>query len=418
MWTPSVTSRRRTSPVTGIVLAAVLLGACASGPRAPEVVGTAPAAAGPAGVSYTPLVPTVLSTPRWFEGSDGTVRIVHELQLLNAFPAPVTVTAVEVGPPGGPPLASLTGADLSAATSLMTSGGEPATTVPPSAAGVVWLDLPVPGGPSAVPERLQHTVTVSVPPELPVPGTITYTGAAVEVDRRAPVGLGPPLVGPGWVAVGSCCDGPHRRALQPINGHLTLAQRFAVDWNGVDADGRMATGPVDRNESWVFHGAPVLSVADATVVVAVDGYADQVPDAPAPVGLEEADGNHVVLDLGDGRYALYAHLAPGSVTVEPGDRVCRGQQIGRLGNSGSSSGPHLHFHVATGPTLDADGLPYVFDQFTLTGRFPVLDDRVAQLVAEGAPVPIDSVEPGVHRHQLPLGRDVVTFPPQRPAPCR
>lgn len=53
-----------------------------------------------------------------------------------------------------------------------------------------------------------------------------------------------------------------------------------------------------------------------------------------------------MLDLGDNRHAFYGHLLPGSLRVKPGDRVRRGQVIGRLGNSGNSTGPHLHFHNA------------------------------------------------------------------------
>lgn len=53
----------------------------------------------------------------------------------------------------------------------------------------------------------------------------------------------------------------------------------------------------------------------------------------------------VSLDLGHGLRAFYAHLQPGSVRVKTGELVKRGQVLGRLGNSGNSAGPHLHFHV-------------------------------------------------------------------------
>jgi murein DD-endopeptidase MepM/ murein hydrolase activator NlpD len=172
----------------------------------------------------------------------------------------------------------------------------------------------------------------------------------------------------------------------------------------------MTVGDTAVNDSWVFYGAPVLAVADATVVAAEDRFADQIPDQARPVTLEEADGNHVVLDLGSGRYAFYAHLEPGSVAVRVGDRVCRGQQLGRLGNSGSSTGPHLHFHVSDGiSALDADGLPYAFDAFERTGRIPPLDDLLP-LVQAGQPIPVDTAEAGPRTDQLPLGRDVVAFP--------
>jgi murein DD-endopeptidase MepM/ murein hydrolase activator NlpD len=130
-----------------------------------------------------------------------------------------------------------------------------------------------------------------------------------------------------------------------------------------------------------------------------------------PVGLAQADGNYVILRLGHRRYALYAHLEPGSLRVKAGDRVHRGQVIGRLGNSGSSSGPHLHFQVMDRPSaLASDGLPYVLSRFDLTGRIPPLDSALEATVNAGAPVPVDPEGAGPRRRQLPLGRDVVTFP--------
>ena len=72
-------------------------------------------------------------------------------------------------------------------------------------------------------------------------------------------------------------------------------------------------------------------------------------------GIEQADGNHVILALGHGRFAFYAYLEPGSVRVKPGARVRRGQVIARLGNSGSSSGLHLHFQVMDRPSALACG---------------------------------------------------------------
>jgi murein DD-endopeptidase MepM/ murein hydrolase activator NlpD len=87
------------------------------------------------------------------------------------------------------------------------------------------------------------------------------------------------------------------------------------------------------------------------------------------VTLESADGNHVIVRLGPRRYVGYAHLRRGSVRVTRGQRVRRGQVIGELGKSGSSTGPHLHMQMMTRPSLVfADGLPMVFDRFELWGR--------------------------------------------------
>jgi murein DD-endopeptidase MepM/ murein hydrolase activator NlpD len=122
----------------------------------------------------------------------------------------------------------------------------------------------------------------------------------------------------------------------------------------------------------------------------------------------------VILDLGRGRFAFYAHLKPGSVRVRRGDLVRAGDVVGMLGNSGSSTGPHLHFHVMNRPSaLAADGLPYVFDRFRTTGQMPPLDDNLMRTVNAGEPVPIDTAGAGPHRRELPLGRDVVAFPTAR-----
>jgi hypothetical protein len=270
------------------------------------------------------------------------------------------------------------------------------------------MDLPL-ATVNDLPAVIEHRLTVSVPPDLPVPDSIVATGGAAEVDLRSPVVLGPPLAGPRWVALGSCCDGPHRRSLQSIDGGLHLSQRFAIDFNQLDENDRLSSGDPSLNTSYPSYGQPVLAVADATVVKAVDIYEDQVPGQTIGVTLENAEGNHVVLDLGEGRFAFYAHLLPGSVTVKEGNRVSRGQQIGELGNTGSSDGPHLHFHVMDTPSaLASDGLPYVFAAFDQTGTIPPLAEALTYYEKQ-EPMPISTDGAGPRQDELPLGSDVVTF---------
>jgi hypothetical protein len=352
----------------------------------------------------------VPSAPRWFTGTDGRVHLVYELQLTNAFPVAATITEVAVRDAGtGAALQTLSGDRLAAAMSLLTSGSQTATELAPSTVGVVWLDVPL-ADPAAVPARIDHQLTVSVPPGLPVPESITSVGAAADVDTDPPTVIGPPLEGAGWLAVGSCCDGPHRRTAQPIDNGLWVAQRFAIDFNRINEQGFLVVGDRSQNESWPTYDQPVLAVADAEVTVARDEFPDQVPEAATPVTIEEADGNHVILKLADGVYAFYAHLKPGSVAVGAGDRVTRGQVIGRTGNSGSSTGAHLHFQLMDRPSaLVADGLPYEFDRFTLTGRGPALAELLATDPAT-TPVAVDTAGAGERTDQLPLGADVVQFP--------
>src|SRR5699024_8364872 len=95
----------------------------------------------------------------------------------------------------------------------------------------------------------------------------------------------------------------------------------------------------------------------------------QVPGTfPEDIDVEDADGNAVILDLGDGNFVMYAHLQPGSPTVEVGDTVSRGDVVGLVGNSGNSVAPHLHLQLMTTPlSLASSGLPYTIDRFTVSG---------------------------------------------------
>jgi Peptidase family M23 len=394
--------------VTVAVICAVLLASCATKSTSTEVRPTQPSGGG----QLTPLLDSTLSTPHWFSGTDGKAHLVYELLLTNAIPAPVTLNALEVrDADSGAPLIRLAGDSLRAATSLATSPDTPAVLLPPASVGIVWLDLPLAAG-GAIPAAIKHRLTIEPPAGVPIlEAELTYTGAAVKVDRRPAVVLSPPLAGTGWAALGSCCDGPHRRALYPIDGRWYLAQRFAIDFNQLDSQNRPGNGDPTLPTSFPTFGQPVNAVADGTVAVAVDRYPDlrvgQGREEPTP---DNAGGNHVVLDIGDGRFAAYAHLQAGSVTVKPGDRVTRGQHIANAGSSGTSGGPHLHFQVTDRPSVVwADGMPYVFNAFELTGQTPALVD-VLPYYDTLKPIPITTERTGPRHDELPLGRDVVAFP--------
>ena len=169
--------------------------------------------------------------------------------------------------------------------------------------------------------------------------------------------------------------------------------------------------------NWEGYGENILAVADGTVVRAIDGLPNQVPGA-LPQGLNplQADGNAVFLRLRDGRIAMYAHMIPGSVTVRAGDRVVRGQILGRVGNSGNSSAPHLHLHVVDRNAIfAANGLPYVFSRFRVTGRI-ASTDAFNRAEATGSPVRLGPVRTGPRRNRLPLDQVIVTLARLKPAP--
>ncbi len=394
------------SGLSGVLVALLLVVLPLSAVRAQTGTPTSGAA------QLTPLLDTVHSTPRWFTGSDGLVHLVYELLLTNAVPATVTVSEVDVrDAESGASLLRLDGAALLAAMSLAATPDSPAVTLPPSVVGVVWLDVPI-AAESEIPSAIAHRLTIEPPSDLPIPASwLSYIGTPVAVDRRPPVVLGPPLTGPGWAALGSCCDGPHRRSLYPVDGRWYLGQRFAIDFNQLDAENRPGRGDPSLPESFPTFGQPVLAVADATVVAAVDRYPDlRVGEQREEVTSESAGGNRVVLDLGDGRFAVYAHLQAGSVEVQPGTRVSRGEQIAAAGSSGTSGGPHLHFQVTDRPSVVvADGLPFEFSAFNLTGQTPPLAE-VLPYYETLEPIPIMPERTGPYHDAMPLGSDVITFP--------
>jgi murein DD-endopeptidase MepM/ murein hydrolase activator NlpD len=144
---------------------------------------------------------------------------------------------------------------------------------------------------------------------------------------------------------------------------------FAIDWCQLQG-GRLWAGDLSANEQAFCFGADVLSVAPGTVVSVRDGLPDQTPGQPPAGLLQLADyaGNTVVVQIAPDVWATYAHLQPGSITVHVGDQVAAGQRLGALGNSGNSTGPHLHFQLSDGPDLaTASSLPFVLDRYTLAG---------------------------------------------------
>ncbi len=153
------------------------------------------------------------------------------------------------------------------------------------------------------------------------------------------------------------------------------AQAYALDIVGLNPAGLHAWGvaPAEPGRYAIF-GRAVHSPCAGTVVEARDGLADQHPPTTDRVNLA---GNHVVIRCQDTEPAvdvLLAHLSTGSVAVQPDADVAVGDLIGRVGNTGNTSEPHLHVHAVrtdSGTALDGDGVPIRFG-----GRFLVRNDLV------------------------------------------
>ncbi|MFE4692958.1 M23 family metallopeptidase [Streptomyces sp. NPDC056749] len=197
--------------------------------------------------------------------------------------------------------------------------------------------------------------------------------AALARDRPA-VEVGPPVTGR-WVALNSPAD------KVPSHGTHGYGQSHAIDIVAEPEEGSRPPfrwlWPVARpNRDFPAFDAPLVAVADGTVVHASDRQRDHLSRNSGPAlaylmvlesslrdmaGARRIVGNHVVLDLGDGVHAAYAHIRRGSLQVKAGDTVREGQVLARCGNSGNSTEPHVHFQLMDHPDLDvARGIPFTW----------------------------------------------------------
>jgi hypothetical protein len=378
---------------------------------APSAASAAVPAKAPAD-QLTPVLARVLAKPAVVLQSDGVWRLPYEIELTNVTDVPMVIDSVAVLDPKRDDAVVVELDRDRVAASMTLPGGVHSATLGPGQSAVLFVNTEF-GRREGVPEELVHRVVATTPEaKPPLPARNVERVAPTDVTTAAPVVLGPPLRGERWVAEASCCDSYHRRAVLPINGARRLAQRYAIDWIQLTPDGRLASGDPKRNESYPQFGAEAIAVADATVAHVQDGLPEGTPGSfPPGITAMTADGNAVVLDLGDGRFVLYAHLQPGSIRVRAGERVRRGEVLGLVGNSGNSTAPHLHFHVMDGPSpLGSNGVPYAIDRFQVTGRAVSSSDLDDELEKADQPVPVEPVAGAAERvGELPANFVVVTF---------
>ena len=368
------------------------------------VATAAPSAAVAQGASLPPFLELRVPKPPTVAMTEKGSFIVYELHVTNFAPQQYTLKKVDVATAGAdrrvlvslgdsalqravtrPGVANITGPDR-----LKLAGG---------ARGVVFLWVPVDA--RTAPTAIQHRLTLEQGTGDSV-RTQELDGPVVPVVKEA-VLIGHPLRGGVWLTG----NGPneasgHRRALIPVGGMPSIAQRFAIDYLQVDDQNRRFMGDSLKNESYFAEGEDALAVANGVVVATKDSIPENVPGVMSravPITLETVGGNHVIIDIGGGYYAFYAHLKPGSLKVKKGDRVTRGQVVGLVGNTGNSTEPHLHFHISDGNSpLGSEGVPYRQESFEIVGRC-----RTFNLGCQrSAPV--------TRKNEVPLANVLIRFP--------
>jgi len=333
--------------------------------------------------------------------SGGKTNLVYELHVTSFRAADVEWKRLEVLSDDGHPLATYSGTELE---KLLTRPGAAGANKEPRRIGaglraVAFLWIPLDG---SVPARIHHRAAFTIPASAAAVERLV-DGADVSV-RPSPVVIGPPVRGGSWVARWIGETSFHRRGLMSVDGGARISQRFAIDWNRFAADGREWRGEGTVNTDYSVYGQDVIAVADSVVAKVVDTIPENVPGSMNPAvtaGIDTAAGNCISLRLADGSYATYAHLQPGSIRVKEGQRVRRGDVLGRVGNSGNATGPHLHFQISTGPMLEGEGLPYAIDSFEVVGAEDETPMDGLWSGGSGAPV--------LHRNELPAEHMVLRF---------
>lgn len=138
------------------------------------------------------------------------------------------------------------------------------------------------------------------------------------------------------------CLPKHTASLPPVQSHSEIAASETGDFLWPVGDNRHITSGFGNRKIALYGyerlhtgidintatGTPVTAIAGGTVIVSVyDG----------------GWGDYIMINHGNNLISLYAHLD--SRSVKRGDTVTAGQEIGTTGNSGISSGPHLHFEL-------------------------------------------------------------------------
>lgn len=367
------------------------------------------------GVGATPVVASVVPQKQIVpvRGSDGRWHAMYELLLTNTTATKARLRSVGVIDPASGRRVATIGAKQMVAEDLKRLDREAVkdTTLPAEGSRALYVSVSF-ASKQAIPARLTQRFQLTA--DDPFTGKtekFAYRSGAVPLSRRQPPVLAPPLRGGSWLASQGCCTASgHVSALYGLDGQLQAAERYAIDWIEIGPDGRVFQGDPAVLSNWYGYGEPVYSASAGVVTEVENDLPDQTPLVkPSTLPLGDLPGNVVVVRMKSGLSAVYAHFVPGSVEVEVGDRVRVGQQLGKLGNSGGSLAPHLHFHLVNGPSAStSDGYPYVLRSFQLAATSNVGAVLEALEGKPGFPTAAQ-LHPVAHRDELPLGFTIDRF---------
>lgn len=199
----------------------------------------------------------------------------------------------------------------------------------------------------------------------------------------------------------------------PSHGTNQLGTRYAYDFIQVDWDRKgwpayrvslphylLFGVPLNEYYCW---GQEVYAPCNGIVIQAKDGYEEQARTNllsdmsnayknahyfnPEKDDVQSVAGNYIIIECGDNVYAALVHLQTGSIQVSVGQSVKKGEVIGRVGHSGNSFAPHLHFQLMDSSDIaTANGLPCAFEQYE------VFQDGAWKIVVNGIPTHKDRIK--------------------------
>ena len=253
----------------------------------------------------------------------GRTHLVYEVHLTNFGSEVVRVERLDVLGSDGATLASWQGAQLWQRISILgrVHDNSAVQSLAPGSRAIAYLWVSLSAAQST-PGAVAHRLTLSHGTE----DRDTLTAAQVPVMEPGPSLAAPVRGGPWLAARGPSNSSPHRLSIVALAGAARVPQRFAVDWALLGEDGRLFHDTPTVLTNWYGYAAPVYAAANGVVALVRDGVPDRIPlDASSAPIMEatEAPGNVIVLDLGHGRFATYAHLKAGS-RARRAWRPCRG----------------------------------------------------------------------------------------------
>lgn len=352
------------------------------------------------------------NTLQLFKGNDKW-HVAYQLLVINNSPAPIQIKSIKIKPFHS----SLTTEQIALAYSSLSQANTLQPQNPllqPSESGIIYFFLNFKHSCDVL--HLQEFNNWFIIETENKPQTLQLiVPKPLYIDEERPIVLSPPLRGEKYYASGGPSNtSGHRRTIITFNGQLLLPEQYAIDFIQYDTNG-FYRNEGKSNSDFVIYNEKVLAVDDGVVVRTVDGIQENVPFVPPPLStLNTISGNFILLKLKSNHYVMYAHLIPGSILVKAGDKVKRKEVLARVGNSGNSGAPHLHFQITDKPEpvgldklpnpLNAQGRPWLFDHFQ---RLEYRTTKQHPTIPVPDNVIVDACQ--TVRQQIVMDQNLVTF---------